>query len=190
MWGRDARMSSWSRDCDPNINVTFLRGTRDSEYGASYVPIYAYEGAIRPNFQYPCLGTHSPRLRVGRTSLRRISLSMHRRAVGRPIGNGVTPIYIVVTKIGADLQATGLLIEAERENDGASRLEPFLEQCFYRCTAFWISSAQRQAERESGDTYSIPINPLLSSELPLPQMSLPVNILITDLKCDCANNTA
>ena len=46
-------MSSWSRDCDPNINVTFLGGTGDSEDGAPYVPIYAYEGAIRPNFQYP-----------------------------------------------------------------------------------------------------------------------------------------
>jgi len=129
-------MSSWSRDCDPNINVTFLGGTGDSEDGTPYVPIYAYEGAIRPNFQYPCLGTHFPRPRVGRTILRRISLAKHQRAVERPIGLGVTPIYLVVTNPGADLQATGLFIEAERQNDGASRLEPFLEQCFDRCTAF------------------------------------------------------
>jgi len=149
-------MSSWSRDCDPNINVTFLGGTRNSEYGASYVPIYAYEGAIRLNFQYPCLGTHFPRPRAGRTSLRRISLANSQRAVERPIGNGVTPIYLVVTKPGADLQATGLFIEAERQNDSASRLEPFLEQCFDRRTAFGLARSRHSGKlRGKAGTHTV-----------------------------------
>ena len=186
-------MSSWSRDCDPDIKVTLLGGTRNGEDGASYVPIYTYEGAIRLNFQYTYyLGTHYPRPRAGRTSLRRISLAMHRRAVERPIGNGVTPIYLVVTKPGADLQATGLFIEAERQNDSARRLEPFLEQSFDRCTGFQSIGLARHDSKPGGkagsDAYSIPTNPLLSSELPLPQMNLPVNILIIDLKCDRATN--
>lgn len=81
-------MASWSRDCDPNIKVTFLGSTRNGEDGASYVSIYAYEEAIRLNFQYTYyFDTHYPRPRVARTSLHHISLAMHRRAVERPIGN-------------------------------------------------------------------------------------------------------
>lgn len=63
------------------------------------------------------------------------------------IGNGVTPIYLVVTKPGADLQATDLFIEAERQNDSPSRLEPFLEQCFDRCTAFGLARDNRDGKQ-------------------------------------------
>lgn len=98
---------------------------------------------------------------------------------------GLHLYYLVVTEPGADLQATGLFIEAERQNDSARRLEPFLEQSFDRRTGFSIGLARHDGKprgEAGGDAYRIPINPLLSSELPLPQINLPVNIPITDLK--------
>jgi hypothetical protein len=52
-------MASWSRDCDPNIKVTFLGSTRNGEDGASYVSIYAYEGAIRAKFPIYVLSWYS-----------------------------------------------------------------------------------------------------------------------------------
>jgi hypothetical protein len=44
--------------------------------------------------------------------------------------------------------------------------------------------------REGRDTYSIPISPLLSSELPLPQMDLPVNSPVNNLKHKGTTNSA
>jgi len=41
---------------------------------------------------------------------------------------------------------------------------------------FWGLAWHRDGDGQEGrDTYSIPITPLLSSELPLPQMNLPIN---------------
>jgi hypothetical protein len=86
----------------------------------------------------------------------------------------------------ADLQTTNFFVKAKSANDGSGRLESFLEQSFNRRAVLRLAYGRREGQ----DTYSIPINPLLSSELPLPQINLPVGTPVSHLKHKDTTNSA
>ena len=105
-------------------------------------------------------------------SLRHICLALHQRDVVHPIDNETRPTNGCRKGHIANLRAGGFFIKAESENYSASRLEFFLEQSFNGCTVL-SSDPGATGEEKAAAAYSIPIKPLLSSELPLPQMNSP-----------------
>jgi len=93
------------------------------------------------------LSTHRPHQQVEQMRPLHITSALPRKDIGHPDSNRVRLAFSVIESCAADLQAARLLIKAEGENDGTSRLESFSEQAFDGCAVLGVGLSTAAEEK-------------------------------------------